>query len=70
MRRLKEIMLHISVMCSFACIIAGILDWYNPYMDFSGHLWFMQAALYGSVLIQPIMMRPATGKAGRRRRPA
>lgn len=42
---IKGIMLQVSVICSFVCIITKILDWYNPYMDFSGHVWYIQICL-------------------------
>lgn len=28
------------------CIMARILDWYNPFMDFGGHITFVQQILY------------------------
>lgn len=31
---LRKILLHVSAICCFACIITAILDWYNPYMAF------------------------------------
>ena len=39
MNRVREILLHICVVCSLVCVTAKILDWYNPYMDFTGHIW-------------------------------
>lgn len=45
-------LLHLCVVCSFVCIIAKILDWYNPFMDFSGHMAYIQIVLYLAV---PIM---------------
>ena len=50
MRILRQILLQTSIVCSFACIITKILDWYNPYMNFSGHIWYIQAVLYLSVI--------------------
>lgn len=35
MNRLRGLLLHIGVICSFVCIAAKVLDWYNPYMDFT-----------------------------------
>mgnify|MGYP000449015564 CR=1 FL=1 len=49
----RGFLLHICVICSFACIIAKILDWYNPFMDFSGHMAYIQIILYLAV---PIMV--------------
>lgn len=51
MRFIRRLLLHICVVCSIVCIAAKILDWYNPYMDFAGHVWLMQMALYIAVII-------------------
>lgn len=51
MNKIREILLHICVVCSLVCVTAKILDWYNPYMDFTGHIWGIQTVLYLSVLI-------------------
>lgn len=32
---IRKILLHVCVVCSLVSITAKILDWYNPYMDFS-----------------------------------
>lgn len=45
----RKILLHIAVICSFVCIIAKILDWYNPFMDFTGHIVVIQIVLYVAV---------------------
>ena len=54
---LKGILLQISVVCSFVCIITKILDWYNPYMNFSGHVWVAQICLYITVIVLALMAR-------------
>lgn len=51
MERIRGFLLHISVICSLACITAEALDWYNPYMNFSGHTFFVQLVLYLSVML-------------------
>lgn len=51
MNVLKGILLQMSVICSFVCIFTKILDWYNPYMDFSGHVWYIQTCLYVTVIV-------------------
>lgn len=51
MRRLRGFLTNVSVVCSFVCIIVKTLDWYNPYMDFSGRAFFVQLLLYVSVLL-------------------
>ena len=48
---IRKILLHICVVCSLISITAGILDWYNPYMDFTGHISAFQQILYLAVLI-------------------
>lgn len=50
MRRLRGFFIHVGIICSFVCVIAGALDWYNPYMDFSGHAFFMYLLLCFSVI--------------------
>lgn len=47
MIRIKQILFHIAVICGLVCITARILDWYNPYMDFGGHL--VWAGMVGSM---------------------
>ena len=44
-------LLHFCVICSLICITAKILDYYNPYMDFSGHTYEFQIGLYASVIL-------------------
>ena len=58
MNRLKGLLLHIGVICSCVCMIAKILDWYNPFMDFTGHVWFMQIALYFAVILLTLTKKP------------
>lgn len=50
MNRFRFIFTQISVICTFVCIIAGILDWYNPYMNVSGTMWYIRVCLYISVV--------------------
>lgn len=42
----RRIALQIGVVLSLVGMIAKLLDWFNPYMDFSGHVWYLQLALY------------------------
>ena len=51
MNRVRRFLLHGCVVCSLVCVTAKILDWYNPYMDFTGHIWGIQMALYLSVIV-------------------
>lgn len=58
MERLRGFLLHIGVICSCGCIIAKVLDWYNPFMDFTGHIWYMQIALYFAVILLALIRKP------------
>ena len=58
MDRLNGLLLHAGVICSFVCIIAGVLDWYNPFMDFTGHIRYMQTALYLAVILLALIKKP------------
>lgn len=51
MNKIRGILLHVCVVCSLVCVTAKILDWYNPYMDFTGHIWGIQMVLYLSAII-------------------
>lgn len=55
MERLKGLLLHTGVICSCVCIIAKVLDWYNPFMDFTGHVWYMQTVLYFAVILLALL---------------
>lgn len=44
-------LLHICVICSLVGITAKILDWYNPFMDFAGHVGYVQMVLYVAVIL-------------------
>ena len=50
MERVRGILLHISVACSLIGITTKILDYYNPYMDFSGNTAGFQFVLYVAVI--------------------
>lgn len=58
MERLRGLLLHIGVICSCVCIIAKVLDWYNSFMDFTGHIWYMQIALYFAVILLALIKKP------------
>lgn len=45
MKTFRGFLLHICVICSFIILIADILDWHNPYMNFAGHLPWVQIVL-------------------------
>lgn len=48
---LRGFLSHMGIICSFICLIAKALDWYNPYMDFSGRVWAVQMILYLTVIL-------------------
>ena len=58
MERLRGLLLHIGVICSYVCIIAKVLDWYNPFMDFTGHVWYIQITLYFVVILLALIKKP------------
>ena len=45
MRKIRFLLFQAGVVCSLILITARILDWYNPYMDFSGHVALVQLFL-------------------------
>lgn len=51
MNKFRGFLLHLCVICSFVCMIAGVLDWYNPYMDFSGHLFWAHNSMYAGIIL-------------------
>lgn len=50
MKLIRKVILHICVICTLTCLTAHILDWYNPYMDFLGHLQAVEYTLYAGIL--------------------
>ena len=55
MRLIKKILFHAAVICGLVCVTAKILDWYNPFMDFSGHVSFIPVSGCVVVLILGIL---------------
>lgn len=51
MNTVRKILVHVCVVCSLVSITAGILDWYNPYMNFTGHISGFQMLLYLVVIV-------------------
>ena len=54
---LRKILLHVSAICCFACIITAILDWYNPYMAFFEHIVPLRIMLYVSVILLALLRK-------------
>lgn len=44
-----------AVICGLVCLVAKILDWYNPFMDFSGHVSLIGISACTAVLMFGIM---------------
>lgn len=51
MRIFRSLLLNLCVVYSLASIVAVILDWFNPFMDFSGHMEAVRVVLYVAVII-------------------
>lgn len=66
MERIRGFLSHVCVICSLVCIIAKILDWYNPYMNFTGHIGVFQMFLYVSVIILGFTRKQIAERLGRR----
>lgn len=54
---LRKILLHVSAICCFACIITAILDWYNSYMAFFEHIVPLRIMLYVSVILLALLRK-------------
>ena len=51
---LRQILIHICMISCIVVAVVSILDWYNPYMDFAGHIAFAQPCLIISALLVSI----------------
>lgn len=51
---LNQILIHICVISCIVVAVIHILDWYNPYMDFAGHIAFAEPCLIISALLLSI----------------
>ncbi len=51
---LRQILIHICMISCIVVAVVSILDWYNPYMDFAGHIAFAQLCLIISALLVSI----------------
>lgn len=50
MRKIRFLCMQAGVICSLILMTAKILDWYNPYMDFSGHVVSAQLFLCADMI--------------------
>ena len=67
MNRIRGFLSHMCVICSLVSIIARILDVYNPYMYFTGHIGGFQMFLYVSVMILGFTRKQTVERFGRRK---
>lgn len=49
--RIIGLIVHLCVISSLICLTAKILDWYNPYMNFTGYVSIFQNILYAAVIL-------------------
>lgn len=68
METFRGFLLHICTICSFIYIIAGVLDWYNPYMDFAGHLSGARTVLFAGVILLSVTKAPGYQRRKRKKR--
>ncbi len=66
MRTIRFLCTQIGVVCSLILITARILDWYNPYMDFSGHVVLAQLFLCADMIFLAVTFGRKRGKIKRR----
>lgn len=48
---IRTLFLHAALICSIVTMTAGILDWYNPYMNFSGQVRPLSFLETGALLL-------------------
>lgn len=47
---IRAVMLHIALICGIVILTSGILDWFNPYMNFSGQIRPIEIVQVGALL--------------------
>lgn len=52
-----KIMIHIALICGIVILTAGILDWFNPYMNFSGQIGPIEIVQVCDLLILALTVR-------------
>lgn len=67
--KIRLILLHIALICGMIILTAGILDWFNPYLNFSGQIRPIEMVQVCSLLVLAFTAgtqnsRPKYGKAG------
>lgn len=51
MKWFRKMLFHICLICSVVCIVAGVVDWYNPYMNFGQYFRVEKLMLGFGILI-------------------
>ena len=49
--KIQKMLVHACVISGLVCITANILDYYNPYMNFWGHVLGCRILLYVSLFL-------------------
>ena len=66
MKTCKKILLHICMICSSIDIMTMVLDYFNPYMNFSGAVRWLHLTLFGCLLLLLLLPQPRKSKTDRR----
>lgn len=62
MKTCKKILLHICMICSSIDIMTMVLDYFNPYMNFSGAVRWLHLMLFGCLLMVLLLPQPRKTK--------
>lgn len=54
-RKFQRMLIHICTICSMVIIAVHVLDWYNPFMDFSGHATAILYLLCGAAILSGVL---------------
>ena len=67
MRQCKKILLHLSMICSSIDVMTMVLDYYNPYMNFSGAVRWLHLLLFGCLFLLLLLPQKRSVKTDCRR---
>ena len=65
-RFIQRALIHICMICSLIMLVVHILDWYNPFMDFSGHTVLALYILCGGSILSGLIFTATDCKQGKR----